>query len=46
MPTLITPNEKTAEALILGGPDLVYLTTHPLTKEQVNVLYHNGSVPV
>ena len=43
--TIIT-DEKTAEALIPGDLDLVFSTTHPPTKEQVNVLYHDDGVRV
>ena len=46
MPTNPILNEKIAEALIPGDLDLVFSTTHPITKEQVNVLYHNDGVRV
>ncbi len=40
MPAPITPNTKPAAATIRDRLNLVLSTTHPLTKEQMNVSYH------
>jgi hypothetical protein len=40
-----TANEKPAEATIPGGLILVFSTTHPPTKEQMNVNYHTRCAP-
>ncbi len=46
MPAAITPNGKPAERTNLDGLYFVFSTTHPLTKEQVYVLYHDDGSPV
>jgi len=40
MPTPFTRNEKPAAATIRDRLNFVFSTTHPLTKEQMNVSYH------
>ncbi len=47
MPTIpdIT-NEKPTARTNRDGLDFVFSTTHPLTKEQVDVLYHDDDVRV
>ncbi len=37
---------KPAEATTPGGLDLVFSTTHPLGKEQVDVSYHDDGARV
>ena len=41
MPAPITANEKPTAAAIRDGLNLVFSTTHPLLKEQVDVSYHD-----
>ena len=44
-PTL-TPDEKPAAATIRDGLNLVFSTTHPLKREQVDVSYHDDGARV
>ncbi len=41
MTTLTTHNEKPVAATIRDRLNFVFSTTHPLTKEQTNVHYHD-----
>ena len=42
----ITHNKKPAEVSTPGGLNLVFSTTHPPRKEQVNVSYHDNGARV
>ncbi len=46
MPSPITLNKKPVSATIRDGLNLVFSTTHPPRKEQVDVSYHDGSARV
>ncbi len=46
MPAPIIHNAKPAAATIRDGLNLVFSTTHPPRKEQVDVSYHDGGARV